>query len=359
MFSMKNLETLGYCEWFDDWVDASLLEKYELARVVSVHKGSCVVSKGDGDVFAKMAGSLFHKADSTLEIPTTGDWVYVQFKEGAQASVRSVLPRKSLLQRKTPGKRINYQLIAANIDVAFIVQAVDCNLNLRRIERYLVMVNESNIKPIILLSKCDLASPEKIEEIKKNILAIAPNTELVTFSNFDDENIQKIKESLVPTKTYCVIGVSGVGKSTLINNVVGEEVFETQEVREGDNKGRHTTTSRELVVLDNGAILIDTPGMRELAQMSVEKGLDETFSEIVELTNYCKFNNCSHSNEKGCAVLAAIDEGTLSQKRYENFLKMKKESEFHGMSYSQKKNKDKALAKKIKSVKKSRKNKYR
>lgn len=355
---MNNLKSLGYNDWYAVQEDASLLEKYDLARVVSVQKGSCVVSKGDEDVFAKMAGSLFHKADSTLEIPTTGDWVYVQFKEGAQASVRAVLPRKTLLKRKTPGKRVNYQLIAANIDVAFIVQAADSNLNLRRIERYLVMVNESNIKPIILLSKCDLVDSKKIEEIKKEILTIAPNTEFWAFSNFDEENICKIKDSLIPTQTYCMIGVSGVGKSTLINNVVGEEVFETQAVREGDNKGRHTTTSRELIVLDNGAILIDTPGMRELAQMSVEQGLDETFSEIVELTNYCKFNNCSHSNEKGCAVLAAIEEGILSKKRYENFLKMKKESDFHDMSYSQKKNRDKALAKKIKSVKKSKKYKY-
>lgn len=352
------LETLGYDEWFDRQMDPASADVYDVARVVSVCKGGCFISKGDGEVFAKFAGSLFHKADSSLMLPTTGDWVLAEFYDDNTATVRSLVPRKTLLKRKTAGKKINYQLIAANIDVAFIVQAVDCNLSLRRIERYLVMVNESEITPVILLSKCDLVATDKIEEIRNKIRAIAPKTTVISFSNFNAENIHAIKDSLIAGQTYCLIGVSGVGKTTLMNNIIGREEFETQAVREGDSKGRHTTTSRELIQLENGSLLIDTPGMRELGQMSVDEGLNETFSDIIELADSCKFNDCSHSNEKGCAILSAIEKGLMSQKRYENFIKMKKESEFNEMSYLQKRNKNRAFGKMVKSVKKYKKPRY-
>ncbi len=227
--------------------------------------------------------------------------------------------------------------------------------NDRRLERYLAMVNENEITPVILLSKCDLVSSDEVEEIKKNIISIAPHTSVLAFSNLTRENITAIKSSLLPGKTYCLLGSSGVGKTTLLNTIIGSEQFETQAVSKKQSKGRHTTTSRELVRLDNGALLIDTPGMRELGNMSVDAGIDETFSEILELAEHCQFRDCSHSNEKGCAILAAINARELDEQRYKNYVKMKNESAFHDMSYSEKRKKDKEFGKMVKSVMKSKK----
>ena len=266
-------------------------------------------------------------------------------------------PEKTLLKRKSAGKSVDFQLIAANIDVAFIIQSVDYNLNLRRLERYLVMVNESEITPIILLSKCDLISREKLEEIKLSILNIAPETSVLAFSNLSEENIETIKNLLLPGHTYCLLGSSGVGKTTLLNSILGSDEFETQSVSKKHSKGRHTTTSRELIQLENGALIIDTPGMRELGNLSIDTGLEETFSEILELARHCKFGNCSHTNERGCAILIAIEQGELSEQRYKNHMKMKKESAFNDMSYSEKRQKDKAFGALIKTTLKS-KHKY-
>ncbi len=356
---MDKLESIGYCDWFRNQVDVDKTGNHEVARVVSVHKQSYVLTKGYGEVFAELTGNFIYTASSSSDLPTTGDWVYTNFyDDDSHAIIHGVIPRKTLLKRKTAGKLVDLQLIAANIDVAFIIQSVDYNLNLRRLERYLVMVNESEITPVILLSKCDLKSPNEVEEIKENILSITPGTTVLAFSNLSGENITTIKESLLRGYTYCLLGSSGVGKTTLLNSILGSEQFETKSVSKKDSKGRHTTTSRELIQLENGALLIDTPGMRELGNMSVDTGLDETFSEILELAQHCKYGNCSHTSEKGCAILAAIKEGELAEQRYKNYLKMKNESAFYEMSYSEKRKKDKAFGKLIKTTMKSKNRRY-
>ena len=351
---MNELESIGYNDWLHDQVDPEKPAHHDLARVVSVHKDSYTITKGQGEVFAELAGYLYYTADSSSNLPTTGDWIYANFyDDDSHAIIHGVLPRKTLLQRKTSGKLVDFQLIAANIDVAFIIQSVDSNLNLRRMERYLVMVNESDITPVILLSKCDLISEDKVEEIKKDIANIAPQTSILAFSNLDGENINTIKSSLVSGQTYCLLGSSGVGKTTLLNSILGSEQFKTQAVNKSHSKGRHTTTSRELIQLENGALIIDTPGMRELGNMSVDSGLDETFSEISELIQHCKFSNCSHTSEKGCAILAAIENGELAEKRFKNYQKMLNESAFNEMSYHEKRQKDKDFGKMIKSTPKN------
>ena len=348
---MGDLKNIGFDEWFQDRIDPEMLALHEVARVVSVHKDSYMITKGHGDVFAELTGKLAYTADSATDLPTTGDWVYVDFyDDDTHAIIHDVLPRKTIIHRKTSGKTFDLQLIATNIDSAFIVQSLDYNFNLRRLERYLVMINEANITPIILLSKCDLVSEGEIRQIIESIKEISPQTTVLPFSNESGENIDSIKALLESAQTYCLLGSSGVGKTTLLNNILGDARFETKSVSKKESKGRHTTTSRELILLENGALLIDTPGMRELGNISVDAGIDETFSDIVDLEMNCKFNNCTHVNEKGCAILTAISTGELSEKRYQNYLKMKKESQFNDMSYLEKRQKDKNLGKMIKSV---------
>lgn len=351
---MPDLKSIGYSDWFKSRVDDEKIAAHGVARVVSVHKDSYTVTKGGGEVFAELSGNLLYCTESASELPTTGDWVYADFyDEDTHAIIYGVFPRKSLLKRKTAGKLVDFQLIAANIDVAFIIQSLNDNFNLRRLERYLVMVNETGIEPIILLSKCDLLTKEEVNEIKKTVLSVAPKTTILEFSNLNGDNIDSIISLLKNEFSYCLLGSSGVGKTTLLNSIIGDEKFETKSVSKIKSKGRHTTTSRQLVRLKNGAMIIDTPGMRELGGMSVDDGLDETFSEILKLLQNCKFSNCSHTNEKGCAVLAAIKTGELSEQRYNSYLKMKKESDFNQMSYLEKRNKDKSFGKLVKSTMKS------
>lgn len=348
---MSKLESIGYSDWFKNRADEERVAVHGIARVVSVHKNSYTVTKGEQEIFAELSGNLLYGIESSIDLPTTGDWVYADFyDEDTHAIIYGVFPRKTLLKRKTAGKQIDFQLIAANIDVAFIIQSLNENFNLRRLERYLVMVNESGIEPVILLSKCDLVPIEEINEIKEKVLSIAPKTIVIEFSNLNRENIDSIIGSLRCGYTHCLLGSSGVGKTTLLNSIIGNERFETRTVSKIQSKGRHTTTSRQLVRLESGAMIIDTPGMRELGSMSADEGIDETFSEILNLSQRCKFSNCSHTNEKGCAILAAIESGDLSEQRYQNYLKMKKESEYNQMSYLEKRSRDKNFGKMIKSV---------
>lgn len=353
---MGDLKSLGYSDWFKNRVDDEMIAAHEFARVISVHKDSYTVSKGGEEIFAELSGNLLYRTESAWDLPTTSDWVYADFfDDDTHAIIYGVFPRKTLLQRKTAGKVVDFQLIAANIDVAFIIQSLNENFNLRRLERYLVMVNESGIELIILLSKCDLIPKKEIDEIKQKVLDIAPHTLVMEFSNLNQDNVDLVMRLLKSQLSYCLLGSSGVGKTTLLNRIIGREKYDTQPVSKIQSKGRHTTTSRQLVRLESGAMIIDTPGMRELGRMSVDEGLDETFSEIAALVQSCKFSNCSHTNEKGCAILAAIQAGDLSKQRYQNYLKMKKESEFNQMSYFEKRKRDKKFGKMVKSVMKNKK----
>jgi ribosome biogenesis GTPase len=353
----NGIEALGFGKWFQDNVDPVDLESFNIARVIAVHKDSYILNNGENDVFAELIGKMLFSAASPIDFPAIGDWVLATFYDkGTFSIIHDVLPRKSLLKRKTPGKRIDFQLIAANIDVAFIVQSLDTNFNLRRLERYLVMVKDSNIEPIILLSKSDLLSPKEIENRVKEIHKIMPILHVQPFSNKNESGLKNVKDLLAPRKTYCLLGSSGVGKTTLLNNLIGDAIFKTKTVRKKDSHGRHATTYRQLIKLECEAMLIDTPGMRELGNFSVETGIDETFTEIVELSEQCQFNDCSHINEKGCAVLKAVENGQILEKRYQNYIKMKKESIYNEMSYLEKRQKDKQFGKLCKTVLKNKKN---
>lgn len=352
----KKIEQLGFNKWFLDRMDPTKSIDNQIARVITVNKDSYTINNGKGDVSAEVTGKLMFSADSPLDYPATGDWVLVRyFDNDSFAVIREIVPRRSILKRKTPGKKIEFQLIATNIDTGLIIQSLDSNYNLRRLERYLVMINESDIQPVVLLSKSDLLPVNEIEKKVNEIHALNPELRVMPFSNKDSTTLKRVEALLEPRKTYCLLGSSGVGKSTLTNNLLDEMRLKTHKVREKDGKGRHITTRRQLIRLQNGAMIIDTPGMRELGNFAIETGIDGTFDEIAALTNQCRYNDCSHTHEQGCAILAALKDGIISQDRYQNFIKLKKESAFYKMSYLEKRHKDKQFGKHVKSVMKNKK----
>lgn len=322
---------------------------YQLATVTAVDKESYIVRDEKHEVRAQLAGRLMFNASSPLDYPTVGDRVYVQFFD-ALAVIHEIIPRKTLLKRKTSGKTIDFQLIAANIDTAFIIQSLDLNYNLQRLERYLVAINEGNIRPVILLSKSDLLPQAQLDLKLAEIQATMHDVMTVSFSSLNGAGVDAVRKLLVQEETFCMLGSSGVGKTTLLNKLIGEDTFDTQAIRAKDCKGKHTTTRRQLTILENGAILIDTPGMRELGSFDVESGIEHTFNEITELSKQCRFTDCSHTQDEGCAVLAALNEGAIARKRYENFMKISKESKYHCMSYMEKRKKDRDFGKMVKSV---------
>jgi ribosome biogenesis GTPase len=348
------LEELGFNKWFQERQRVSHSQEYSLARMIAVNKDNYTIRNEETEIPAEVTGKLMYGAESSLDLPAVGDWVYVQyFNENTLAIIHEILPRKSLLKRKVAGKKIEYQLIAANIDIGFIMQAFDFDFNLRRLERYLIMVNESHIKPVILLSKSDLVSPDDLEQKISTIKNTNPGCEIIAFSNKTGEGLDEIQRILEQGKTYCLLGSSGVGKTTLINRLIGKNVLATDAVREKDGKGRHVTARRQLIILEQGGLIIDTPGMRELGNIGAQTGLDKTFKDILNLAQDCHFKDCTHVNEPGCAVTKAVTDGKLSEKRYQNYLKTRKESEYYEMSYLERRNKEKKFGKLIKVAKRT------
>jgi ribosome biogenesis GTPase len=350
------LEDLGFNDWFRDRFGESNQAEYSIARVVAAHKDTYTIRNEESEMPAEITGKLRFGTRSNLDWPAVGDWVFVQyFDENTLAIIHGIMPRRSLLKRKAAGKKIEHQLIAANIDIAFIMQSVEFDFNLPRLERYLTMAHDGNIKPVILLSKRDLISSKDLTEKTEAIKRANPGYVMIAFSNKTGEELEAIHRLLEKGKTYCLLGSSGVGKTTLINKLLGGDTFAIESVRKKDGKGRHVTARRQMIILEQGGLIIDTPGMRELGNIGVETGLGKTFSDIIDLAQDCRFKNCTHINEPGCAVIRAVKNGELHDKRYQNYLKIRKESEFHEMSYLEKRNKDKKFGKFCKAVMKDKK----
>ena len=334
------LSELGLDQWSTDQARELCKPGQRIARVTVVDRGWYIIKNEDGEVSARATGKFLHTTESTRDMPCVGDWVCASYDSGNATSIHTLLPRKSFLRRKSAGKDIEVQMIAANIDVAFIVQACQYDFNVPRLERYLVMATDGHVEPVLILTKTDLVSSDELAQLIAEIRREGIKARIIALSNVTGEGLDQVKELMGQGKTYCLLGSSGVGKSTLINKITGQDTLKTGSVAD-TGEGRHTTVRRQLVVLEQGAMIIDTPGMREIGIFAASEGVDDNFDDIEELALSCRFGNCNHTNEPGCVVLQAIKEGKLTQERYGNYVKLKKESEFNEKSYTVKRKKEK------------------
>jgi ribosome biogenesis GTPase len=312
--------------WAKKWADLDR-ENLQPGRVAEEDKHHYVVFTADGEWLARVAGKMLHQAQSPANLPKVGDWVGVTLLPGeAKAVIHAVLPRETTLSRKTPGRQVEEQILATNIDVAFIVQSFDRTFNLQLLQRHLVMVFESGARPVVVLNKADLDdNPTADSSALKKFAGDMP---VIVVSAKTGKGIDALAAQIRAGETVVFIGTSGVGKSSLANRLCGEEVMPTCEVRDSDAKGRHTTTWRELILLPKGGLIIDTPGLREFHLWLAEEGMSGAFPEIDELAVQCHFRNCTHVVEKKCAVLAALEAGRLEPESYKAYLKLRREQGF-------------------------------
>lgn len=341
---------------FDTWVEAHArgleAEGLEAARVSAVERGLLLLATERGEIPAELSGRLSFSADSPADLPCVGDWVAARLHNDAtEAVVHRVLPRKSLLRRRMPGSVHGVQPLAANVDTAFLIQSCHYDFNPTRLERYLVMAADGGVEPVVLLTKADLAAPEDLERMFQAVAAVT-GARVLALSTLTGQGLEALRQALEPGRTCCLLGSSGVGKTTLLNRLLGAERFGTGGVS-ATGEGRHTTTRRQLVATPGGALVIDTPGMRELGLAGADDGLEAEFGEIARLAGRCRFADCRHEGEPGCAVQAALKSGELAGERLASYRKLRKESEFHGLSLVDKRRRDKAFGKMVKSVKES------
>ncbi len=345
------LSDLGFDQWFESYIGEFRQEDTDIARVSAVDRGGYLIRNESREVPAELAGKLSYRIESSVDLPCVGDWVTVQYYDnGTAAIIHRVFPRKTFLRRKTAGDNVEFQMIAANIDTAFIVQSCHFDFNPRRLDRYLVMAADGYVEPIVILTKTDLITRSELEQ-KVAIVDSVAKAKVLALSIISGVGFDEFHQTLCPGRTYCLIGSSGVGKTTLINRLIGQETFNTKAVS-GTGQGTHTTSRRQLILLAQGAMLIDTPGMRELGLVGASDGVNIGFEDLVSLSANCRYADCRHEHEPGCAVRAAVEEGELSNDRYSSYIKLKKESEYYEMSYLDKRKKDRAFGRFIKSVKK-------
>jgi len=346
------LEDFGYNDKLKkSWAEDDLND-FEIGRIISEHKERYIVKTGKGEFEAEITGNLRFSAKSREDFPAVGDWVTLTVYDSNFSIIHKVLPRFSIISRQAVGQFGEIQIIATNIDYALLIQAVDRDFNINRIERYLTICYSSKVNPIIVLTKIDLVNEQAKAEIIGSINQRIKNVPVFAISNQTQDGYEVLKLLIEKGKTFCMLGSSGVGKSTLLNNLSGRDLMKTDSISQSTSKGRHVTSHRELIVLENGGILIDNPGMREVGIVDNANGLEATFDKIFSLSQNCRFKDCTHTSEIGCSVLKALENGAIDKGSYENYLKMEREKSHFESSVVEKRKKDKDFGKMIKNYKK-------
>jgi ribosome biogenesis GTPase / thiamine phosphate phosphatase len=326
MFDLKTIGATGHVfQQFQPYLERGLV----LGRVSAVHREQYLLYTEKGEMAGEAIGALLYRAANRSALPAVGDWVAADLVGPDAAMIHEVLPRRSKFSRRAAGPRDEEQLIAANIDLVFIVCGLDHDFNSRRIERYLTLGREGGAEAVVMLSKADLCEPADLKARIEEARQISGDVPVISISALSEPGAAPVHRFLGPGRTVALIGSSGSGKSTLVNRLLGENRQPTQEVRENDSRGRHTTTFRELIPLPAGGALIDTPGMRELQLWASEESLDSTFGDIAELALQCRFGDCSHDGESDCAVAAAVADGRIDPARWESYRKLRAEVRWH------------------------------
>lgn len=324
---LMDLNNIGWNSYFEESFRCYREEGYSAGRIFAQHKNMYRIYSEFGELLGEVSGRFHYDSSGSQDYPTVGDWVAITPRPGEMgATIHGVLGRRSKFSRKTAGVLTEEQVVAANMDYVFIVVSLNENYNIRRVERYLTVAWESGANPVIILSKADLC--DCVEDRVNEVSAAAFGVPVHSVSAYENEGLNEIKPYLKEGKTIVLLGSSGVGKSTLVNWLTGEERQLVQEVSELGDRGKHTTTHRELIILPSGALLIDTPGMRELQLWDGSEGISEAFEDIEELSSGCKFSDCNHKNEPGCKIREALRDGSLSLPRFESYLKLQREIRF-------------------------------
>ena len=350
---MTELSELGYNENLARYRQEQSLSSFEVGRISAEHRERYTVISEQGELEAEIIGHLRFAARDRSDFPAVGDWVAISVFNKEEAIIHAIYPRHSILERQAVGKFAEKQIIATNIDQALIIQAVDRDFNLNRLERYLSVAYAGKIDPVIILSKIDLVDPALLADLLKQVSDRIRDVRVLAISNLTGKGVEAVISLIEEGKTYCLLGSSGVGKSTLVNRLTGREEMTTKSISDSTNKGRHATTHRALFVLENGGVLIDNPGMREIGLTDREGGLESTFHQIADLSEKCRFSDCKHLHESDCAVRDAVDNGELDRAVYENYLKMEREKIHFHSSVAEKRRKDKEFGKMVKAFKKN------
>lgn len=345
-----DLTDLGLTEEISAFVKDRNLPGFTIGRITQEHRERYIVSTGNKEYDAEITGNLRFTAQSRADFPAVGDWVAMMVYDQDLAIIHNILPRKTVLERQAVGKTGEKQIICANIDVAFIVQSVDNNFSINRLERYLAICYSAGIEPVLVLSKIDLATEDEIMRAEKKLESRERKVKYFPVSNLTREGIDLITSFIKKGMTYCVVGSSGVGKSTLINKLLKKNVLKTSGISRSTNKGKHTTDHRELFVLENGGIIIDNPGMRELGMTDNAGGINTTFKEIADLALGCKFPDCRHINESGCSVIEALNSGLIDKDSLDNYRRMLREQERFRETVAEKRRKDREFGKMVKKI---------
>jgi len=348
---------LGYNTFFESNRHTLGLDGFSVARVIFESRGAYKIKNANGEYFAKITGKQMFRASGREDYPAVGDWVAIKELDNGQAVIQNILPRMTIIKRKYGdknrlGEKDKTQIIATNIDVAFIVESVDRDYNLNRFERYCAIVKSGGVTPAIVLNKTDLISKKELDERFAQIKNRIPDVITVLTSTIHDDGMDDLKKCIERGKTYCFLGSSGVGKSSLVNQLLGKDLIKTEDISSYSHRGKHVTTNRQMYFLENGGIVIDNPGIREVGLTDMGDGIDDFFDEITTLSRRCKYVDCTHTHEPGCEILAAVKSGDLDEEKYSNYVNLKKETQYYEMTDIEKKKKDHQFGKFIKRAKK-------